>query len=257
MEEARLQSAYDGAALVYARNQALSLISKPDPPGHAEVRTFSTDGTNVNFYAHYAALLDEDGTVKYHQYQYASANIKDTYQGHKNGRKGVRNEQDHAKDQSYILRDQLKEYWKQCCSALQPVTEQTASDLNDVPEEPLPVQEGNLYPDDDGKVEELLLSAKAATQGEHTRRKVPPVRDMDKNSEYKIIDKPSYMPTPQPSFEERRRSARLLNSRQLPSENGGNIAAKKHMSSHRNGKTTADYKCSLFNCTYFTQLESC
>lgn len=32
MEEARLQSAYDGAALVYARNQALSYLGKSDPP---------------------------------------------------------------------------------------------------------------------------------------------------------------------------------------------------------------------------------
>jgi hypothetical protein len=39
MNDARLQSAYDGTTLVYARNQALSLIEKPDPPGHAEVTT--------------------------------------------------------------------------------------------------------------------------------------------------------------------------------------------------------------------------
>jgi len=48
MEEARLQSAYDGAALVYSRNQALSYIGKADPPGHAEVTTFATDGTTLN-----------------------------------------------------------------------------------------------------------------------------------------------------------------------------------------------------------------
>ena len=30
---ARLQGAHDGAALVYARNQALSLVGAPDPPG--------------------------------------------------------------------------------------------------------------------------------------------------------------------------------------------------------------------------------
>lgn len=34
-EEARLQSAYDGAAVVYARNQALPHLGKSDPPGHA------------------------------------------------------------------------------------------------------------------------------------------------------------------------------------------------------------------------------
>jgi hypothetical protein len=67
MEEAKLQSAYDGAALVYARDQALSLVGKPDPVGHAEITTFTTDGTNINFFAHYATP-SEDDTLKYHQY---------------------------------------------------------------------------------------------------------------------------------------------------------------------------------------------
>jgi hypothetical protein len=67
MDEARLQSAYDGAALVYERNQALSYLGKRDSPGHTEVTTFTTNGTNLDLYAHYAAL-SEDGTLKYHQY---------------------------------------------------------------------------------------------------------------------------------------------------------------------------------------------
>ena len=112
MEEAELQSRYDGAALVYSRNQALSYLGKSDPPGHAEITTFTTDGTLVNFYAHYAEQT-EDGTLKYHQYQYASAHMKDSHQSHKDGRKGLRNQQDHAREQSYALRDQLKEHWKQ------------------------------------------------------------------------------------------------------------------------------------------------
>ncbi|KAK3371919.1 hypothetical protein B0H63DRAFT_503366 [Podospora didyma] len=87
MEKAKLQSRYDGAALI---------------------TTFPTDGTNINFYAHHAAPSD-DGMLKYYQYQYASANVKDTYQGHKDGRRGI-NEQDHARKQSYALRDQLKEH---------------------------------------------------------------------------------------------------------------------------------------------------
>jgi hypothetical protein len=87
MDEARLRSAYDGAALVYGRNQALSYLGQSDPPGHAEVITFTTDGTNINFYAHYVSP-SEEGTLEYHQYQYASANVKDSYQGHKDGRKG-------------------------------------------------------------------------------------------------------------------------------------------------------------------------
>jgi hypothetical protein len=124
LEDARLQSAYDGAALVYARNQALSHIGKIDPLGHAEVITFTTDGTTLNQYAHYAKE-SEDGAIQYHQYQYASTNVKDSYQGHKDGRKGLRNAQDHARNQSYALKDNLKEYWKQHRSDLKPIAEGT------------------------------------------------------------------------------------------------------------------------------------
>jgi hypothetical protein len=129
MEKARLQSSYDGAALVYARNQALSYIGKPDPPGHAGVTTFTTDGTNLNFFAHYAAL-SEDGTPEYHQYPYASANLK-KYEEFKEGRRGLRNEQDHARKQSYALRDQLREHWKQRRGNLDPVTEGASPPIPD------------------------------------------------------------------------------------------------------------------------------
>ncbi|KAH6630211.1 hypothetical protein B0J18DRAFT_93229 [Chaetomium sp. MPI-SDFR-AT-0129] len=122
MEEARLQSAYDGAALVFARNQALAHIGKPDPPGHAEVTTFATDGTTLNQYAHYAEE-SEDGTTKYHQYRFKSTNLIDSHGGFKDGYKHLRNAQDHARNQSYALRDDLKEYWQQQRSTLQPITE--------------------------------------------------------------------------------------------------------------------------------------
>ncbi len=87
MVTTELQAAYDGAALVYARNQALAYLEKPDPPGHAAVRTFTSDGTLVNFYAHYAAP-SADGKLEYHQHEYASINVKGTYQGHKDGYSG-------------------------------------------------------------------------------------------------------------------------------------------------------------------------
>ncbi|KAK0622001.1 hypothetical protein B0T17DRAFT_493439 [Bombardia bombarda] len=147
MEEARLQSAYDGAALVYARNQALSYIGKPDPPGYAEVTTFTTDGTNINFFAHYAAP-SEDGTLEYHQYPVTSANVKKSYQEHNEGRRGLRNEQDYARKQSYVLRDQLKEHGKnRRGGGLHPIAEGV---------QPLPVPDveppdtTNAYEDEDG-----------------------------------------------------------------------------------------------------------
>lgn len=111
MEEARLQSAYDGAALVYARNEALSYTGKPDPAGHAEVTTFTTDGTNLNFFTHYAAP-SEDGALEYHQYPSASTNLMKSHQEFKDGYKLLRNAQDYARGESYQLKDQLKEHWK-------------------------------------------------------------------------------------------------------------------------------------------------
>lgn len=111
MNEAMIQSAYDGAALVYGRNQALSYLGKSDPPGHAEVTTFTTSGSILHFFAHYTAL-SEDDILQYHQYCYAST-ILNMYKKHKEGRRGLRNEQDYAQERSYALRDQLKEHWKQ------------------------------------------------------------------------------------------------------------------------------------------------
>jgi hypothetical protein len=111
MEEAKMQSAYDGAALAYARNQALSYVGEPDPPGHAEVATFTTDGTTVKVFAHYADT-SEDGMLEYHQYPITSTNLTNPYEDFKKGRKQLRNLQDDAKDSSYALRDQLKGHWK-------------------------------------------------------------------------------------------------------------------------------------------------
>ena len=106
MDKATLQSAYDGAALVYARNEALERIGKPDPPGHAEVTTFATDGRYIDFLAHYAALGDND-KLKYHQYPIGSSALTNSHQGFKDGRRQLRIDQDHAREQCYALRDRL------------------------------------------------------------------------------------------------------------------------------------------------------
>jgi len=78
-QDLKPQSGYEGAALVNPRpepspfsiSESLNLL-----PGHAEVTTLTTDGTSRNFLAHYAAPA-EDGTPEYHQYQSASANVRD------------------------------------------------------------------------------------------------------------------------------------------------------------------------------------
>jgi hypothetical protein len=112
MEEARLQSAFDGAALVYARNQALEYTEAPDPAGYATVTTFTTDGTNLNFFSHYATPSGVDGALQYHQYPIASTSVKNSHEEFRKGWRQLRNAQDRAKEQSYQLRDELKEYWK-------------------------------------------------------------------------------------------------------------------------------------------------
>ena len=111
LDVARLQSAYDGAALVHGRNQALAYLGKADAPGHAEVTTFTTDGATLNFFAHYTAL-SEHGDLEYHQYHYAAADLRGSLKGYKAGRRGLRNAQDHAKEQSYALRGELKKHWR-------------------------------------------------------------------------------------------------------------------------------------------------
>lgn len=118
MDGAKLQGSYDGAALVYARNQALSYIRKPDLPGHSQVMTFTTDGINLNLFAHYAAQSSEDGRLQYHQYPVNSTNLTGSRESFKDGRRGLRNAQDWARQQTYILRDELKEHWKEQCDAL-------------------------------------------------------------------------------------------------------------------------------------------
>ena len=111
MREAELQSSYDGAALTYTRKQALDVMGKPYLAGHAKITTFITDGTNLNLFAHYAAE-SEDGETEYHQYPISSTNLKNSFEEFKKGRRQLRNAQDLAREESYRLKDELKDYWK-------------------------------------------------------------------------------------------------------------------------------------------------
>lgn len=80
------ESAYDGAALAYASNDALSYIGKPDPPGESKVTMFTTDGTTINFFAHHTAP-SEDGGLEYYQYPLASTNLTNSFEDFKRGRR--------------------------------------------------------------------------------------------------------------------------------------------------------------------------
>lgn len=108
MVEATLQSGYDGAAMVYGRNQALEYLGDPDPLGHSAITTFTSNGESVNLFAHHASSTGEDGAVEYHQHRLTQTNLTESYESFKKGRKQIRNAQDYAQEQSFALRDQLR-----------------------------------------------------------------------------------------------------------------------------------------------------
>ncbi|KAI8963967.1 hypothetical protein F5Y11DRAFT_317988 [Daldinia sp. FL1419] len=109
--KAEVKSAYDGAALVYGRNQALAYIDSPDSPGHAAVTSFAMSGNSVNFYTHHCVPLEHESGHEYHQYLLGSSNLTGSYEEFKEGRRRLRNLQEDARDESYALRDQIRKWW--------------------------------------------------------------------------------------------------------------------------------------------------
>jgi hypothetical protein len=109
MNLARHQAAYNGASMVYARDQACSFLGSPDPTSHAYVQTFTTDGTTLNTFAHYST--ESQGHVTYHQYPTSSSFLVSSYEDYKTSRRRLRNLQDSAKEASEKLRDKLNEKW--------------------------------------------------------------------------------------------------------------------------------------------------
>jgi hypothetical protein len=104
---AQTQAAYDGACMVYGRNEARSFLESPDSAGHAFVSTFTTDGTALNTFAHYSS--ESQGQTKYHQYPTSSSFLISSYEDFKTSRRQLRNLQDDAKVTSEKLRDELNE----------------------------------------------------------------------------------------------------------------------------------------------------
>ena len=122
---AETQAAYDGACLVYGRNKARVYLGNPDPPGHAYVSSFTTDGTILNTYTHYSSQFESQ--VKYHQYPTSTSLLRSSYEDFKTARRRLRNEQDDAKENSEKLMDELNKKW----SARQPYIEVGGEDNND------------------------------------------------------------------------------------------------------------------------------
>lgn len=67
MNQAELQAGYDGAAMVYARNQALAYLGQPDPPRHAAVASVITDGHNWKVFVHYSHENEKTKEVEWYQ----------------------------------------------------------------------------------------------------------------------------------------------------------------------------------------------
>ncbi|TAQ91129.1 hypothetical protein B7494_g575 [Chlorociboria aeruginascens] len=106
---AETQAAYNGAHMVYSRNEARLFLNKPDPSGYAYVRTFIIDGTILNTYAHYSSEIEDQ--VKYYQYPTSSSLLISSYKDFKKSRRRLRNLQDDAKETSEKLKDELNEKW--------------------------------------------------------------------------------------------------------------------------------------------------
>jgi hypothetical protein len=109
MNFARNQAAYDGASMVYTRNEACSFLGSPDPIDYAYVQTFTTDGTTLNTFTHFST--ESQGQVKYHQYPTSSSFLISSYTDFKKSRRRLMNLQDDAKETSERLRDKLNEKW--------------------------------------------------------------------------------------------------------------------------------------------------
>ncbi len=109
MNLARHQAAYDGASMVYARNEACSsFLGSPDPVDHAYVQTFTTDGTTLNTFTHFSTKSQGQGQVKYHQYPTSNSFLISSYEDFKKSRRRLRNLQDDAKETLERLIGQAK-----------------------------------------------------------------------------------------------------------------------------------------------------
>lgn len=107
LHEAKVQAGYDGAAMVYGRNEALKFMGKADPPRQPAVLTATTIGQEWNVYGHYSHPNDSTGKEEYYQCRMAGGSMENLNE-YKQGRKVLRNMQDFAREQSSDLRNSMK-----------------------------------------------------------------------------------------------------------------------------------------------------
>lgn len=107
LHEAQTKAGYNGAAMVYGRNEALKFIGKSDPPRQPVVLTATATGQEWNVYGHYSHLNDGSGKEEYYQCRMAGGSMENLEE-YKHGRKVLRNMQDFAREQSSALRDSIQ-----------------------------------------------------------------------------------------------------------------------------------------------------
>ncbi|POS71694.1 hypothetical protein DHEL01_v209914 [Diaporthe helianthi] len=110
LHEAKVQAGYNGAAMVYGRNEALELIGKADPPRRPAVLTATTTGQEWNVYAHYAHPDVVSGKAEYYQCRMAGGSMENLNE-YKQGRRVLRNMQDFAREKASDLRDSLHKHY--------------------------------------------------------------------------------------------------------------------------------------------------
>lgn len=110
--EAKVQSMYNGAAMVYGRNEALAHIKKNDPPRQPAVLSAAVVGPTWDIYGHYAHTDETTERVEYHQHRVHGGSME-TFNDYKQSRKVLRNMQDFAREQAGDLKDRLHEDYKE------------------------------------------------------------------------------------------------------------------------------------------------
>ncbi|KAK6609673.1 hypothetical protein H4I96_03604 [Botrytis cinerea] len=105
LKKADMQAAYDAAILVYGRKRALSYLGCPDPENHANVATFTSDGTILQIYTHHSTYNGE--FTEYHQTPIHKVMLTASFEDYKSGRRTLRNVQDAARVTASSLKDDL------------------------------------------------------------------------------------------------------------------------------------------------------
>lgn len=105
--QAMVQAGYDGAAMVYSRNEALKYMGQEDAPREPSVLTAAVTGPQWDVYGHYTHPNDDTGRTEYYQHHLAGGFMANL-DGYKRGRKTLRNMQDFGREQATDLRDRMK-----------------------------------------------------------------------------------------------------------------------------------------------------